>query len=383
MTLLWLHFQGALNSLLIFLAKDAIIILVYTPKFTITNDILANIGLIEAAKEVIENAPLIPIYESRFKKDALLRTVHHGTHIEGNDLTLSEVRKVIEGEEFVARERDIQEVINYRNVLNYIDSFKKELSDESRYTQTMIKEINRIACERIITDGRAGQYRQTQVILRNSGTGEITFRPPPAIEVPFLMEDFFAWLNSVEGKKTHPVLRAGIAHYYLVSIHPFIEANGRTSRAFATLILFAEGYDIKKFFSLEDYFDKDAAHYYQALMDVDKQQRDPAERDLTPWLEYFTLAMGVELTRIKEKVKSLSVDIKIKSRVGKQVPLNERQIKLIEYLEEHGSITTAEARKIISNYSDDTLVRDFNYFVKKGIVKKKGKTKAAQYVLRG
>lgn len=354
----------------------------YAPKFSITNDTLANIGLVEAAKEVIENAPLIPVYEARFKKDALLRTVHHGTHIEGNDLTLSEVRKAIEGEKFVARERDVQEVINYRNVLKYIDSLKKELSDKPRYSQRMVKEINRIACERIITDGRAGNYRQTQVILRNSATGEVIFRPPPAIEVPFLMEDFFTWLNSAEARKTHSVLRAGISHYYLVSVHPFIEANGRTARAFATLVLFAEGYNIKKFFSLEDYFDKDAARYYQSLMEVDKQHRDLAKRDLTAWLEYFTQAMGVELTRIKEKVKRLSVDIKIKSRVGKQVPLNERQIKLIEYLEEHGSITTPEGRRIVSKYSDDTLVRDFNYFIKKGIVKKQGKTKAARYVLR-
>lgn len=354
----------------------------YTPKFAITNGTLANIGLIEAAKEVIENAPLIPIYESRFKKDALLRTVHHGTHIEGNDLTLSEVRKAIEGEEFVARERDIQEVINYRNVLKYIGGLKRKLGDKPRYNQKMVKEINRIACERIITDGRAGQYRQTQVILRNSATGEVTFRPPPAVEVIFQMEDFFEWLNSAEARKIHPVLRAGIAHYYLVSVHPFIEANGRTSRAFATLILFAEDYDIKKFFSLEDYFDKDAARYYQSLMGADRQHRDLARRDLTVWLEYFTQAMGVELTRIKEKVKRLSVDIKMKGRVGKQVPLNGRQIKLMEYLEEHGSITTAEARRVASKYSDDTIVRDFNYFIKKGIVKKQGKTKAARYALR-
>ncbi|MCJ7792397.1 MAG: Fic family protein [Candidatus Marinimicrobia bacterium] len=354
----------------------------YTPQYKITNEILANIGLVEAAKEVIKNAPLIPIYESRFKKDALLRTVHHGTHIEGNDLTLNEVRKAIEGEEFVARERDIQEVINYRNVLKYIDGLKRELGASPRYSQKMVKEINRIACERVITDGRAGQYRQTQVVLRNSATGEVAFRPPPAVEVPFLMEDFFEWLNSTEARRIHPALRAGIAHYYLVSVHPFVEANGRTTRAFATLILFAEGYEINKFFSLEDYFDKDAARYYQSLMAVDKQAKDLAKRDLTPWLEYFTQAMGVELTRIKEKVKRLSVDIKIKGRVGKQVPLNERQIKLVEYLEEHGSLTTAEARKVADKYSDDTLVRDFNYFVKKGLVKKQGKTKAARYVLK-
>jgi len=356
----------------------------YQPIFTITNEILANIGLVEAAKEVIENAPLVPVYEARFVREAMVRMVHYGTHLEGNDLTLAEARKAIEGEKFIGRERDIQEVINYRNVVRYLGELeKKKRQSEFRYTQTMLREINRIACERIITDGRAGQYRQVQVVLRNSLTGEVAFHPPAAVEVPFLIEDFIHWLNSAEGRKIHPVLRAGITHYYLVAVHPFVDGNGRTARAFATLVLFVEGYDIRKFFSLEEYFDKDASHYYQALMAVSNQHRALDRRDLTPWLEYFTQAMAVELTRIKEKVKRLSLDLKIKGKVGQQIPLNERQMKLMEYLQAHGSITTAEARKIAPDYSDDTLLRDFKYFAKKGIVKKKGKTKAARYILRG
>lgn len=355
----------------------------YDPQFTITNDILANIGLAEAAKEVIENAPLIPVYEARFVKDAILRTVHHGTHIEGNELTLVEVKRALEGERMVARERDVQEVINYRNVIRFLEELgKEEKGNGFGYTQAMLKKINQIACDRIINDGRAGKYRQTQVILKNSATGEVVFRPPPAIEIPFLLEDFFAWLNSAQARKIHPVLRAGMAHYCLVAVHPFVEANGRTARAFATLILFAEGYNIKKFFSLEEYFDKDALHYYQALMAVDRQHKDLAKRDLTPWLEYFTQAMAVELTRIKERVKNLSVDLKIKGRIGYQIPLNERQIKLIEYLEEHGSITTQEGGKVVPKYSEDTVLRDLNYFRQKGLVKKVGKTKGARYIMR-
>lgn len=355
----------------------------YTPKFTITNDILANIGLVEAAKEVIENAPLVPVYEARFVKEAILRTVHHGTHLEGNDLTLSEVRKAIEGEQLVARERDIQEVINYRNVIKFMEELVPQKgTEELHFTEAMLKKIDEIACDRIIADGRAGKYRNTQVVLRNSVSGEIVFRPPAAIEVPFLLEDFFHWLNSEVTRKIHPVLKAGVTHYYLVAVHPFIEANGRTARAFATLVLFVGGYDIRKFFSLEEYFDKDAVHYYQGLMAVDKQHQDLAQRDLTAWLEYFTQAMAVELTRTKEKVKKLSVDLKMKGRIGSQIPLNERQMKLMEYLEEHGSVSTTEASKILSNYSDDTILRDFNYFIKKGIIKKKGKTKAARYVLK-
>ena len=359
----------------------------YQPKFTITNDILANIGLVEAAREVVKNAPLIPVYEAKFVKDAILRTVHHGTHLEGNDLSLSEAKRVIEGEHIVARDRDVQEVINYRNVIKYIDRLvpsKKKAGETGgfHYIQTMLKKINQIVCERVIDSDRSGKYRQVQVILRNSTTEKVVFRPPTAVEVSFLLDDFFAWLNSSQGKEVHPVIRAGVSHYYLVAVHPFVEGNGRTTRAFATLVLFTEGYDIKKFFSLEEYFDKDARRYYQALTASDRAHHDLSERDLTPWLEYFTLAMAIELTRIKEQIKRLSLDVKIKSRVGYQVPLNERQIKLIEYLEENGSITTSEGRRIVSEYSDDTIVRDFNYFLKEGIVKKKGRTKAARYIMR-
>jgi Fic family protein len=355
---------------------------VYIPKFFITNEILANIGLIEAAKEIIENAPLIPVYEARFVKDAVLRTVHHGTHIEGNVLSLNEARQILEGKEIIARERDVQEVINYRRVIDYIDELIPGPNKAFNYTQTMLKRINEIACERIITDGRAGQYRTTQVVLRDSRTGEIVFRPPPAVEVPFLIEDFFSWLNSGAGRAVHPVIRAGIAHYYLVAVHPFIEANGRTARAFAALVLFVEGYDIKKFFSLEEYFDKDAVHYYEGLMAVDKLDKELERRDLTKWLEYFTQAMAVELTRTKEKIKKLSIDLRLKGKIGYQIPLNERQMKLMEFLQEHGWISTASARKFIPEYSDDTLLRDFRYFLKKGIVKKKGSTKGSRYVLK-
>jgi len=90
----------------------------------------------------------------------------------------------------------------------------------------------------------------------------------------------------------------------------------------------------------------------------------------------------VELTRIKEKIKKISTDLKIKNKIGTQIPLNERQIKLMEYLQANGSITTPEARNLLAEYSDDTLVRDFNYLVKKGILRKEGKTKAARYLLK-
>src|SRR3989344_4953831 len=93
----------------------------YTPKYSISSKLLRDIGLVEGAKAVIESAALLPAWEAKFKEDATLRAVHYGTHVEGNELNLEEVRKVMEGKEIVARDRDIKEVINYRKVLDYLD----------------------------------------------------------------------------------------------------------------------------------------------------------------------------------------------------------------------------------------------------------------------
>src|SRR3989304_7505372 len=93
----------------------------YSPKYSITNKMLKNIGVIEAAREVIMNAPLVPAYEKKFREEAIIRTVHHGTHIEGNELNITEAAQVLKGQQIVGRDRDIQEVINYRNVINFLD----------------------------------------------------------------------------------------------------------------------------------------------------------------------------------------------------------------------------------------------------------------------
>src|SRR5437667_12835261 len=98
----------------------------YTPKFLISNKILKNIGQIEAAKEIIESAPLVPSFEKQFQSDAIVRTVYHGTHIEGNDLSLMQTKKILEGEEVYGRARDVQEVINYRQVVAQLESLKNK-----------------------------------------------------------------------------------------------------------------------------------------------------------------------------------------------------------------------------------------------------------------
>lgn len=345
----------------------------YSPTFTITNKLLKLIGTIEAAREVIENSPLVPAWEAKFREEAIVRTVHHGTHIEGNELNKTEAEQVLAGGKIVGRDRDIQEVLNYRNVLKFIEGY-----DKPQITEEAVKHIHELTTHRLLDDALVGEYRKTQVVVKNSQTGEITFRPPPSIEVPFLVQAFLEWLGKTTSDEMHTALKAGITHYEIVRIHPFLDGNGRVARAAATLVLFKDNYDIKRFFALEEYYDREPMAYYEALQSVGK-----ANGNLTVWLEYFIEGLAIELTRIKEKVKSLSTDLKIKKSFGgQQMSLTERQIKIVEYVQENGFLQNKAFFELFPMVSEDTVLRELKDLLKKGIVVKEGTTKGARYVLR-
>lgn len=354
----------------------------YHPKFTITNKILTEIGRIEAAKEIIENAPLVPAYEAKFRQEAIIRTVHHGTHIEGNELDTGEVKAVLEGGEVDARDRDVQEVLNYRNVLKYIDKRKGTREKGQEIREKELLQIHRLTVDRLLSPDKAGKFRKTQVVVKNSKTGQVSFAPPPPQGVKRLAGEFFDWLNSSGAQEIHPVLQAGITHYVLAYIHPFVDGNGRAARALATLVLFSGGYDIKKFFSIEEYFDKNPARYYSTLQAVSNQKvRQLADRDVTVWLEYFCEGLAEELAQVRGRVQRLSLDLRLRGKTG-QIVLSERQMKLVEYIETYGSINNRGWRTILRQYSDDTILRDLADLARKGLIKKKGSTKGAVYVLK-
>lgn len=350
----------------------------YYPKYSITNSILKNIGVVEASREVIENAPLVPSFEKQFQTDAITRTIHHGTHIEGNDMSLLQTKKILEGEQVYGKPRDIQEIINYRNVMELLDelAFKR-----GQYTTEILLDIHKATVEKIVSNEKVGVLRKTQVVIKEEGTDKVILKPPPFVEIPYLVDDFFSWLNSDESKEIHPILRSGITHYTLVAIHPFVEGNGRTVRAFTQLILMKEGYNIKRFFALEEHFDDDLRSYYDALYKVDEQSPNIASRDLTPWLEYFTQVVAVELSKIKQKVRKLSLDTRMKTKFGEQITLSDRQMRLMEYISDQGSAPMSDLKKVISMVSEDTILRDLTDLIKKGIIKKEGSTKATKYVM--
>jgi len=346
----------------------------YSPKFSINNEILKNIGIVEACREVIDNAPLLPYYEKQFQQDAIVRTVHHGTHIEGNELNMDQAQRVLMGENVVARVRDIQEVINYRRVMELISEVQNQT--EEKITETFIKKLHALTVDRILSPEQCGIFRSTQVVVRNSQTGNVSFRPPPAIEVSYQMAEFLHWINDVDKNAMHPVLKAGIVHYELVRIHPFVDGNGRVARALSTLVLFEEGYDIRRFFSMEEFFDVNAADYYKALQSVEAE-----DGDLTQWLAYFTRGLAIELSKVKDRVHKLSIDVKLKDKLGHQIILSDRQIKLIEYIREVGYLQNQAFATLFPMVSEDTILRELQELMKNGIIKKEGVTKGARYVL--
>lgn len=374
---------------------------VFTPVFTINNRLLKTISQIEAAKAIIDEAALVPAYEKQFQQEAMVRTVHFGTRIEGNDLTMQEVAKLVDGRDINAGERDIQEVINYRNVVAYLEELwslydagmplpeEKTQSDLDTnnqrpffYSETIIKRLHELTTDKVIPPDQIGHYRHQQVVLKNTRTGEVAHRPPPAIEVPYLIEDFIDWINSKEAREIHPTIKAAIALYILVAIHPFIEGNGRVSRAFSLLSLYAEGYDIRRLFSLEEHFDRNIEDYYSTIQKTHETNGDIFKRDLTAWIEYYTLSLGIELDRLKERVKTLSRDLKLKQKLGgKQIQLTERQVKLIEFMQQFGGLRMPDAKQILPMVSDDTIWRDLKKLVEDKVIEKRGSTKGAFYCL--
>lgn len=344
----------------------------YTPKFTINNAILKNIGIIEAAREVIDHAPLLPYYEKEFQKDAMVRSVHHGTHIEGNELNLDQAERVIAGQEVVARQRDIQEVINYRRVTEYLGELKGDIHMDEEF----IRKLHKMTVEKILPPEKTGVFRKTQVVVKNSLTGEVTFTPPVALAVPIQIKEFVEFINKTNPDDIHPVLKSGIVHYELVRIHPFVDGNGRVSRALSTFILFQEGYDIRKFFSLEEYFDNDATEYYRALQSVGKH-----DGDVTEWLVYFTQGLAIELAKIKERIEKISVDAGLKERQGgTPILLSDRQLKIMEYIQKAGYLQNNSFRQLFPMVSEDTVLNELKYLLTHGLIKKTGKTKGAKYV---
>jgi Fic family protein len=341
----------------------------YRPAFKVSRKMLSNLTRIAAAREVILGARLVPKWEVALRRDALLRTAHASTSIEGNRMTLSQVTDLAVGREVMATRQDRQEVLNYLHVLEHLSDY----AEDGAVTEKAILRLQGRITKGVLDDPDSGRYRDRQVYIGNSMTGEVRYTPPATSEVPSLVQAMVAWLESDEAKGLDPVVVAGIAHYELVRIHPFIDGNGRTARALASLILLERGFDIKRFFALDDYHDADRQDYYAAL-------RTAEGGDLTEWLDYFTDGVAVSVDAVREKVMRLGSGKLRKDKSG-QIALTERQMAIIERTQRDGRITVGEVAEMYG-ITRQAALKEMSKLASMGVVKLAGKGRGAHYVIR-
>ncbi|MDD5687714.1 MAG: Fic family protein [Elusimicrobia bacterium] len=340
----------------------------YKPNYTITNRILNAISKIESLNSYISKADILPIWEKKLRHKAKIKSSHYSTAIEGNRLTLNQVEKVSKNEKVTgATEKDVKEVHNYFNVLDYIEKISEI---EKTISHKIILKMHYITMDGILSGSLKGEYRNQQNVIKDTSTGEVVYLPPAAEHVYGMMDEFVTFLNAE--KEIHLLLKAGISHYELVRIHPFMDGNGRCSRALTMLVLYLNSYDIRKLFALEEYYERDRERYYCAIESVQKNNGD-----LTEWLEYFLEGMVFELERVKNEIE------KIKELKQEGVPkdLNPRQISVVSYIQRNGNVTNKNYRKLF-HVSNKTAQTDLQKLVDRSILIIEGKGRSVKYRLK-
>jgi len=343
----------------------------YSPNFNYTNKTVKNLTLTAEARTIILNSPLIPKWEVSLRKEALIRSAHSSTSIEGNPLSLEEVSALAKGRDIIARRKDKQEVLNYLEALERMP----ELAKRTPFTPRDLLEVHKIVTKKTLENPKdEGIFRDRQVFVGNRITGEVIFMPPPTEQVSELINDFFDWFNFPATDELDPVIHAGITHYELVRIHPFVDGNGRTARIMASLVFYERGFDVKRFFALDDYYDNDRRAYYAALKSVDQKTLD-----LTGWLEYFTEGIAVSIKDVKNKVIGLSKDIKVLKEKD-QIALTERQMKIVEWIVDKGAITNREVREMF-NISNRAALNEITKLINLNVVESVEKGRNLRYEL--
>ncbi|MFH1347760.1 MAG: Fic family protein [Candidatus Margulisiibacteriota bacterium] len=350
----------------------------FKPNYKITDKILNNLTLIASAREVIEQASLVPKWEANLRRQALLHNTHSSTAIEGNKLSLEQVESLSQGKEITATQKDKQEVLNYIAALEEIPEFALA----SVINAEILLKIHEIITRKTLkSPSDCGVFRNRQVYVGKhvfDATGfreEVVYMPPETDKVPELIDEFIDWLNLILSGKNglNPVLIAGIAHYEIARIHPFIDGNGRTARLLATLIFYLSGFDHRRIFALDDYYDRDRPAYYAALGTVDKETLD-----LTKWLEYFTDGVAFSVIEVKDAV--LRLGSKGKKGLRSQVTLTPRQMKIVEFINAHGKVTNKDLRAMFK-VSAQSVHKELSRLVELKVIKSQGASRSLSYIL--
>lgn len=311
---------------------------------------------IERARGFLEAARLSEDWVRGMSAEALIKEAHHTTHIEGTQLSLDQATRLLRGEDVPdADPNDVRELLNYRSAFAFVS---ESLAQGDPITERFIRGIHHKLVEGV-RGGKAdpGNYRRIQNYVVNSSTKKVIYTPPTAAEVPILMSELVAWLNS--SSDIHPVLISGIAQFQLVHIHPFLDGNGRVSRLLSTLCLYKAGYDFKRLFTLSEFYDRDSATFYRKLQEV--RERD---MDMTGWIEYFLVGLETQMLEVRHRGELVIRRDVLVHKHG----LDKRQGKAIYSLLQYGRLTIQDYEQLCPDVNRRSLQRDLKKMIESGLL---------------
>jgi len=260
-------------------------------------EVVTAVAKIDALAAVIRNIPIPPGVQDKIDALNILRAIRGTTGIEGIELSEEEVAKIMRSPPTkralpASREREEKEVRNAELVMRFVvEAVRKEPS--TPLTEQLVCRIQELTTRGIdYQNNRPGHYRDHAV---SAGT----YVPPQTgEEVRRLMARFIAWFNEGPPRSWAAAIRAVVAHFYVVSIHPFGDGNGRTARGVESFLLYQGGINARGFYSLSNYYYRNRQEYVSLLDHV----RFETNGDLTPFVRFALDGLVSELDAVHEEV---------------------------------------------------------------------------------
>lgn len=330
----------------------------YEPRFSISPRLLGMIERIAELRGHIQNAAIDVSWIPALQKDTQTRTTHASTAIEGNPLTLAEVRALADGVPGTSAPRSKREVLNYFAGLRYVERH----ASEHPILEAHVCELHGVLGKDVMDQGTEGEYRFIDVSVA-------AYSPPRHAEVPALMADLIGWWNG-PAEALSPVLSSAILHYRFEAIHPFGDVNGRAGRALALWELYRRGFDTHHIFAVDEYYWEDRPAYYAALGQVRE-----ADEDLSAWLEYCAAGLVQTLERVWSRIQA------VRANGGEPLVLRPKQERLLQLLRDTGSMAPSEIWTAIgvSRQGAMDLIKPL---IAAGIIEKVGNKKTGRYQLK-
>lgn len=340
----------------------------FQPQYTISHTTLEYISNI--SKKLAElNLLTIPQELLRhIRKQCRLALTHFSTEIEGNKLSQEEVIEVIEHHKTFGLKRDELEVRNYFTLLEKLPIYCK------KYTGKLSKELILLfhsqCMKDIVEDDFLHTYRTTQNAIYDAQTSKLVYLPPEAKDVMQLMEDLCEWINTSD---INPFILSSIFHNQSVTIHPFIDGNGRVARIISLYILYSRGYNLCNIIPIDRYYATDRARYY-LMLQLNYSHNYYFGRNntnFTPWIEYYLEGIYETLAATLNQVETCTIE---------NILFNNRQDKTIQLLRKKKFITASEYAKMFF-ISTRMATRDLCQLVQWKKVVVIGKGRATKYIL--